>query len=339
MSRILILLGLACRLVATGVAAQVSEKPANLLADPSFEGQLNEKGLPGDATTFAVPADAYQLAVTDGGRTGTKALSIQGNGEYAGVVVVRTELDRSLQYALRGWVKIEGNAKATATVKFDYFRGTNEWLGSTIPKVITPADSGWQIVALVDNAVAYPEATTIGAVAAVTGDGKAWFDDLEIVARRPLSIARNLLSNGSFELASSGRPNGYSLSQKPEDATVVFVTSDEKPRDGWYCLHLKGKVDYAVAVGDRIQVKPGKVYALNGHGRLQQGRACFKVDYYSGDQYLGSTESSPFTSGDWEEQRLVTEPTRFTSTTQICVCLVIEGNSDAYFDKLMLIEK
>src|SRR5437016_4510516 len=108
-------------LLAFAAALVAEEKPKNLIENSSLEGKLADNGLP-EGWYFGVqPEKGYRYEVVAGGRTGAKCLLLEGKGDWAVVVTGHVPIDAKKQYLARGWVKVEGDNKTEASVKFDYF--------------------------------------------------------------------------------------------------------------------------------------------------------------------------------------------------------------------------
>ena len=316
-------------------AAVVAGAPLELLPEGGFEGPLSDTGLPVGAGTFAAKGATTKATIVPGGRTG-KALLIEGEGAHAGVGLNRVPIQAGQQVALRGWVKVEGTDETRAMVKLDYLRADGSWLAMSPAEPVTPKQPGWQLVALTDVPNAVAEAAVVCAVVVVEGGGKAWFDDLEMVSRPLEPGAPNLLQNGDFESVTAGQPRGFGMSRKPREAPVAFACSDQDPRSGWYCLHLAGNVNCAVAYGPAVLAVPGRHYVLKGFGRTSKGRCRIKFDYTRDGTFLGQTVSPPISGMEWQEQTIRSEAERFPDATRIAAAAVIEGDAEAWLDDLVL---
>jgi hypothetical protein len=308
-----------------------------LIVNSSLEDDPGADGLPTGWARFAVPADGYKFSIDEGGRSGDHALLIEGSGEYGGIVTTRIQIDRSKQYAARGWVKMEGDPKATGTVKLDYYDADAKYLGSTFPGIVVPEVIGWQHVAVADRASDFPTATTIAVVLALTGQGSAWFDDLELITRDRLpGVTRsNLIVNGNMESAKGRMPANWYLGTN-EGARVGLFASAHRPKDGWYAMHLRGNAEWAVAISDRIKLDRSKTYTLMGYARARTGKAQIKIDYFQDDKNLGETTSNEITSDEWQMRTVKAELNRFPQATHIAVAGVGKGVIDVWFDAFTL---
>ena len=90
-------------------------------------------------------------------------------------------MDRTKRYALKGRVKLEGDATSWAVIKINYFNRTG-WLGVDDRVGVKSGEPGWQFFEKTDRAQAFPEATLMVPTCHIEGNGTAWFDDLEVIA-------------------------------------------------------------------------------------------------------------------------------------------------------------
>lgn len=309
----------------------------NLIKNGTLEDALSADGLPDGWSRFAQPEGGYKFGVVSGGRSGAKALQIEGAGDFGGVVSTRNNLDRGQRYAARGWMKVEGDANATATVKLDYYAADGKFLGSAVAGFVTPAMKDWQIIAVTDRQSEYPEAKFVATVVALTGKGKALFDDLEMVSAAAPPPG-NLLTNGSMESVVADKVAHYYVGTS-EGGKVTARWSADNPKDGWYCLNLKGNSEWAVAVHERVKFEKGKRYTLTGWARARNGTAQIKFDYFEGDKYLGMTGSDDVNSSEWQQRTVFAQPSEFPNATHISATAVGLGEMDCYFDGLVLMAK
>src|SRR5262245_13317081 len=181
----------------------------NLLNNSSFEEALGPDGLP-EGWSLWVQADGkYKAAVVDGGRTGKKCLKIDGAGIRAVVNASEIKLDRGKRYALRGWVKVEGDNECRALITFNYLHD-GKWLG--LPEIvkISPKDKGWQLIAKTDRADQVPDASVLVVSCNLEGKGTAWFDDLELVA----FDRKNLPDDFETRYGPSNQPAEFNVLQR-----------------------------------------------------------------------------------------------------------------------------
>ncbi len=315
-------------------AAPAEEK--NLLAKPSFE-EYEAGALPDGLTMNAKPAEGFKAWIGEHGRTGKRSLAIKGEGDWGVVAVQRLEINRKKSHLLRGYVKAEGQG-VKATIKFDYFDEGHNYVGST-----TPGDAGdtagkWIAVSLTDRAGDFPKATFVSVAAALAGKGSAWFDDLELIALEAPAAGGNLLTNGSFENRIGDKP-AQLWTGAAEGGKVDAKISEDKPKDGKACLHLKGNADWAVATLEKIKVDKTKTYTLTGSVRAKSGTAQIKIDYFEGDTWLGSTFGTDVTEGDWAEQSVESELGTYPAATHVSATCVGTGEFEACFDKLSITAK
>lgn len=152
----------------------------NLIIDPSLEDtQLGR--LPQSWSAWLDDGPDFKCEVVDGGVTGKHCLQISGKGTRGVVFATSIAMDRAKRYALKGRVRLEGDATSWAVIKINYFNKTG-WLGVDDRVGVTSKESGWQFFEKTDRADAFPEATLMVPTCHIEGNGTAWFDDLELVA-------------------------------------------------------------------------------------------------------------------------------------------------------------
>jgi len=321
--------------VGLALAALAADSP-NLVANPSLEGPLGEGGVPEGWYRFSQPQDAFKFSVVPGGRTGEKALLLEGAGEYAGVLAAQVPLEDGKEYAARGWVKVEGDAATLCTVKLDYFTDGGEYLASSYYEghLRPTPGAGWRPIALVSRRSDAPAAKKIGVAVALVGRGKAWFDDLEFVSRP--APPENLLRNGSMEDVVGDRPYGYqSFFAEGGSGTLTFGTQD--PKDGWYTLHKKGDSQWCVSLAGRVPIEKGKTYTLRGWARAKAGTAQVKIDYFKGEEWIGQSVSDDQSEDAWRRLAVISELGMFPEATHLAGAVVGAGGQyDAQFDGLTL---
>ena len=152
----------------------------NLIVDHSLEdtptGQLPEGW-------FAWLHDGpdFKCEVVEGGVTGKHCLQISGTGTRGVVFATSIPLDRTKRYAMKGRVKVEGEAGTWAVVKLNYFNSTG-WLGADDRVGVMTSDFDWKLFEKTDAVDRYPAATLLVPTCHIEGNGTAWFDDLEMIA-------------------------------------------------------------------------------------------------------------------------------------------------------------
>ena len=179
---------LAIPLALRAATACAVDLPPNLVTNPSVEDEVGTDGLPpGWGKFYPNPAGAYRASIAPGGRTGKKEMRIDyvpgsGQGQFGAMPANRVRLDTTKRYVARGWVKVAGSDRATADVKLHYYGGSGEYLGQTRIGFASPGNDDWQLVTVTDHAADFPRAGYIGLAIACTGDAKAQYDDLELLA-------------------------------------------------------------------------------------------------------------------------------------------------------------
>lgn len=152
----------------------------NLIIDSSLEGTPLRR-LPKTWSAWLDDGPDFTCEVMDGGVNGKHCLRISGKGTRGVVFATSIPMDRTRRYALKGRVKIEGDADTWAVIKLNYFNRTG-WLGVDDRVGVTSGESDWQFFEKTDRAAAFPEATLIVPTCHIEGNGTAWFDDIEVTA-------------------------------------------------------------------------------------------------------------------------------------------------------------
>jgi len=205
-------------------------------------GQLAE--LPIGLYAVSAPAGSYEFDVAEDGRVSKKSVVIDGTGRRAGIIVGPVAMDRTKRYIARGWARVEGSPDAKATLTLDFYDAEGQQIVSSSPGMVESATSDWQRIALDLTAADNPpnaEFVAVGTV--VTGPGRAWFDDLALIAVDPADTRQNVLANGGFE--SIAGPSLMDWGLHTRDATESFMgPSDASPKTGRRCLHVKGKATF-----------------------------------------------------------------------------------------------
>jgi hypothetical protein len=327
-------------LVLTASLAHAQDRPKNVVSNPSLEEPMTATGLPDGWSPFDEPANSYKVSVVTGGHTGDKSLMVEGNGRWGGVATTRIPVGAGMRYLARGWVKIEGDPEATASIQVSFSGRNGDYLGAVWMGNVTPADTGWQCISVPAHAADFPEAASVWAGVSVNGKAKAWFDDLELVEVDGPEAGGNLLLNGDMEEVVDGRPVYWVMFTEP-GAVATLAASDDAPREGKHCLCLKGQAPYISATGERYRIEPGKRFRLTGFLRAVSGDALLQFDYIDKDgKYLGNTESRHVTGSKWEEQSVAVDFAAFPTATHFAASLAVgAGTLEACFDDLRLVEE
>ncbi|MEX2216273.1 MAG: hypothetical protein WD768_19335 [Phycisphaeraceae bacterium] len=325
--------------VAAVPSIAAEDKPAakNLLGDGSFE-DIAVGALPAGANLFSSPENAYKAAAVEGGRTGKRSLLIEGEGSFGVLSLHRGELPSKFRFALNGYVKIEGDSETKATIKFDLFKASGEWIASSTAGDLTGEKKDWQLISVIDSFANYPEARSFTVAVALVGKGKARFDDVEFVALNAKDLPDNLLANGSFENVLGNKPGNIWIGAA-EGGKVEALSSTDKPKDGKHCLQLKGDAEWAVATLEKAKIDPKKTYTVTGYVRVKSGAGQIKLDYFNGDEWLGSTFGEDAFPGDWQEQKVESELSSYSNATHIAATCVGTGEFEVFFDRVVLTGK
>lgn len=166
--------------VVAAEGASKSPPSQNLIRNPSLEDAISGP-LPQGWSGWPSRDAKYRREVVDGGHTGDKCLMIEGDGQHGVVFTNGIRIDRSKRYALKGWIKFEGDENGRALIKFNYFHNAKH-LGLPDVVAVRSHQSGWQLQEKTDRAEEVPDASMLWVSCLVEGKGKAWFDDLELVA-------------------------------------------------------------------------------------------------------------------------------------------------------------
>jgi hypothetical protein len=321
-----------------GPAAAADETPPespNLIAEPSFEGPVQASGLPaGWFALHAVPSFGYRFELADEGRTGRKSLVIEGRGKYGVVWGEQIPIDRTKQYRARGYVRIEGDEEAAADVKLHYYGADHNYLGQSRVGFVNPLTPGWQLITIRDQAELFPQARYLGVAVALAGNGKAWYDDIELhaVAKQPEPV--NYVANGDMEDVAADRPAGYFVGAA-EGGSVQCRILEEKPHAGRRCLALEGKGDWAGAGCGWIEVGAHATFLVSGYLRTHQGKGRLSIVYFdAAGKIVGRTESEPVAAEDWREITLRTEFAKHPEAVRFSVAGGVVGEGKADFDDL-----
>lgn len=152
----------------------------NLINDPSLE-DTPAGTLPAGWFAWLDDGPDFNCEVVQGGVTGKQCLQISGTGTRGVVFATSIPLDRTKRYALKGRVKVEGEAGTWAVVKLNYFNNSG-WLGVDDRIGVTTSDADWMLFKKTDIAERYATATLIVPTCHLEGNATAWFDDLEVIA-------------------------------------------------------------------------------------------------------------------------------------------------------------
>ena len=317
-------------LAALGMLA-AADAPPNLIVNGDLEQPVAAGQLPAGWVTFSAPGKDCKASVVTPGHNSGHCLLIEGNGEYCGVVCGKTPLADDKSFVVAAWVKAEGGGNAH--VKVDYTK-PDGWLGSTEP-FQAAADGQWHEMAIVDDRAAWAGATDVGATAMIGGDGKAWFDDLALVAVP--RVVGNLLANGGFENGADGAATGWNIA-RPEDEKSELIWTADAAHSGLHGLRLKGAKTYLVAVAAAVARDKAKTLTLSGWLRCRQGEARVKFDFLKDEQWVGDQTSDPAPAdGQWHQVSVTLDQTKFPDANNLAAAVLSTGpDGDADADELVL---
>jgi|ETNmetMinimDraft_26_1059896.scaffolds.fasta_scaffold19208_1 hypothetical protein len=165
-------------------------KPKNLIVNPSLEDDLAGRRLPAGWSPYVDTDKSYHYEAVEGGRTGKKSLMISGQGTRIHVFANGVRIDRTMRYVLRGWVRFEGDGDGWAMIKFNYRKGGENFY---IPggDRVSAGQEGWQFQTKTDRADEALEADMLWVSCKLEGNGKAYFDDLELIAYDRASLPKD----------------------------------------------------------------------------------------------------------------------------------------------------
>jgi hypothetical protein len=196
-------------LTTAAICFAAGEDPTNLITNPSFEGEVAQHRLPRGWRPYFDTDKGYHYAVVDGGHTGKKSLMITGEGTRTLVFAEGVKLDRTKRYVLRGWVRYEGDNDGWAMINFNYRKGgTNYYIKGG--DRISAGQKGWQFQSKTDRADEASEADMLWISCKLEGKGKAWFDDLELIAYDRKALPRDF----DAKHGTSNRPAAWHVLQR-----------------------------------------------------------------------------------------------------------------------------
>jgi hypothetical protein len=333
--RSVIMLGLVGVMGLTGVGG--ASAATNLVVNGSFEVALGDNGLPKGWELGGEPADAFKASVVPGGRTGAKALQLEGAGKWGVVAANRVELDRSLRYTARGYFKVEG-PEAQATIKFDFTDDQGNYVGSTDYGALGLGPGGWRLINIPDRSRDFPKAKALRVCLVLLGKGKAIFDDIELTADTAPAASVNLLSNGNMECLLGEKVAGYWTGSN-EGGKYEWSASAVNPKEGRSCLHVKGSGEWSGADCEKIKREKGKTYTLTGWVRVQSGEAHIKLNGLKDDHWLDHVISENVSGHAWQQLTVTLDPASLPEATYLSACVAGLGDADVDFDDLVLTAK
>jgi hypothetical protein len=271
------------------------QERTNLIESPSLETATLGSRLPPGWSGWPQGDTTFRREVVEGGKTGDRCLKISGDGDHGVVFVNNLNLDRNKRYALKGWVRIEGDSNARAQIKFNYFHNY-QWLGLTEDFAVTPDQEGWQQLERTDRAEQVPEASMVSISCVLWGKGTAWFDDLELVAYDRNEVAADFdvthgRSNFPSEFQVLQRRVGEWTTQttiKPGITVPEGVKSRGEEKIEW-------KLGKKMIIGNGTR-QPGDVESLSMWKYDKQSKSILGWNFDS----WGNHDHNPST-GTWDE--------------------------------------
>ena len=314
------------------IAASPLHADEILNKEPSFEGPPQPNGLPqGWEGTRSEPLGRYRFQITDEAHSGKKSLLMEGSGQYCVTWAEMLPVDRTQRYRARGFVKIEGDEKAAADVKFHYYGEDRRYLGQSRVGFVNPRTKGWQLITVTDELDLWPAAKYIGVAVAIAGDGKAWFDDAGVTATPRQAGPVNLVANGDMEDVAADRPAGWHIigseGNKPVASTDILVK-----KSGRQSLHLSGNGEWVAGSSPSIPIDRTKGYSLTGWAKVKRGKALVSWAYFADGQFLGHTESEPIAAGEWQSRTVEADLGKYPTATHLAAVASAQGDAEAWFD-------
>lgn len=316
-----------------------AEKSKNLIQEPSFEGAPGVNGLPaGWEGPHAMPAGAFRASIVKEGKTGEKALLLEGNGEFGVVWGEKIAIDPAKRYRARGYVRIEGDEKGAADVKLHYYGENQEYLGQSRVGYVNPRTKGWQLITVTDQIDLFPKVRYLSIAVAMTVKGKAWYDDIELYSVTEKRGPINLIANGDMEDVAADRTAGLYVAA-PDGSTPLCRFDEKIKKEGERSLYLETSGEWVSASFPSIAVEKGKTYVLTGSARARRGVGRVEIGYMQGGMYLGKTSSDEVTSDDWQSRTVTSELKQYPSATHIIAIATGEGDMAAWFDGFSMTSK
>jgi hypothetical protein len=316
-----------------------ADKAANLISDPSLEAAPAADGLPqGWNGHFATPEGGYHFGIADVGHSGKHSILIDGKGDWAVVRANRVRIEPSKRYRTSGWVKIEGDDRAAADVKFHYYRQDGSYIDQTRVAFINPRTKGWQKISVVDQLEQFPDAAFIETACSLAGNGKAWFDDFYMTAREEKRLAVvNLVANGNMEELAADRPAGWTI-LAAEGGKSSGVAEEKIKHGGERSLHFSGEGDWIAAGSSQVRLNPELAYRATAFVRAAKGQPVLTIAYFKGGEYLGNVTSEAKAVGEeWTELTVSADPKQYADATHISVGCTASGEIDAWLDDVILV--
>lgn len=320
-----------------GAGAQTATSP-NLVMNPSLEGPVEPAtGLPKDWYTFGKPAGSFQAKLDDSGRGEGKALRVQSDGDYGGVVTNLVPREPGKDYVVRGWIKLD-HPTGTALLKIDFFDDKRSYIVSSLNNPSIKGSVGeWQYVSFVVRSEEVPaNCATLALACVAMKNSAAFYDDVELLVRDPADPA-NLLKDGSLENASGDGLASWKVVQ-PKEGMVKMLRRTVPVKDGSFSMQLLGKAQWAVTETELIPIEAGKKYTLTAWARARKGKGNIRIGYVGPDGYMGQSTSANVETNQWTQLSVTTEFEKFPGATRINPGATIAGGGDVdlIFDSFVL---
>lgn len=317
-----------------------SESP-NLVRNPSLDEELEGRVIPRGWSVGTDPPASYRVAIVDEAFSGMKSLRIEGDGRFGVAGTNLVEIDRNRRYTARAFVRAEGDG-AGVHLKLQYHDADGQYIDGSYPGHSIEAEPGWEAITISDRLYMFPQARFVSVGVALTGKGKAWVDDLELVARESHPNETNLIQEAGASCNQSESSMPWFVTIVPGGRAALRWTTD-KPKEGRYCLRLLGKAQWISTATSHLPYDRAKTYTLTGSVRVKSGRAKIGLGYFREQDgkrtHLGSTVAADVTANEWTDLKVIAEPDRYPTATHIVATAVGNGEVDASFDGFVLTAK
>lgn len=320
----------------------LGEDPApikNAVENGSLEGELDPAtALPAGWIVTQRPPNGYAITVVEGGRTGKKCLQIRGEGGNVQIRIKPLTMTPEHRSVISGWIKGAGGT-GVVSLMHRYHDANGRRINSTSIGGVGSSKNEWTQTAM----TALPELTEPGASAEfiINANGKvdALVDDLEELT---LDTTPNDLmwAAGDFESHYNGQLQLLNKTATSPAGTLEAALHDKHPANGRYCLRMRGIADWATTTMRSLEYDSGKVYTLSGKVRVNSGRATIRIDFYKGEDrsnLLGSKTIDATESKDWQTLSVDTRDSNYPDATHITATAVCYGDTEAFFDQLVIL--
>lgn len=313
----------------------------NILDNGSLEGDLDPAtSLPAGWVVTQKPESDYKVEVVDGGRTGKKCLRISGDGKNVQIALKHLALSPEKRSVISGFIKIVGGDGAVA-LSHRYEDANGRGLGTVSMGGFKGPQADWMQTASIEHPEFAPQIADASFIIGANGKIDALVDDLEVFT---LDVTQGdlLWAAGDFESHYNRVLPQVHKTAASAGEKVEISPDDKQPANGRYALRMKANADWSTTALWPVRYDAGKVYTLTGKVRVNSGRASLRIDYYKGDNrtdLLGSSTIDAVDSKDWQNVSVDTRDNKYAAATHITATAVCHGDTEAFFDQLVLLAK